>query len=655
MKNVFKFLCCLMYLAAFGQAPDCFEHRPSYCHAESYEGEADNGTLICSPKANEIFEQGEKVNLWVCPGRGTKRIKLYVYHNSGFVSNAQDPLLSKELVYYKTFTGPCRVPINRELPNLCGRSGNFTIAIVVYSNIFEFGSDCGTENFIAYKSNFVIKPGLDIGRVVPQYESVFVCTGNDVVLSVDSTVDNQNNAIWYTESGVFLKKGYTLTTNVNSVDPRIYQVSYLKEYENWNRVSDEGNGTYYSNEDCAIEGVRMPYIALGLPVDALPSPLAQTKFLCGPDTAEIIVKNQHNYTGVRWYSDPGRTNLVHTGFSYKQFFKENEKFYIEYYKDFGSCEQVSAAPGVVVVYVANDDMTSYLTSNSLRGLDTEFIVDHRDFENQNCRDNPLFYTNLKKYDITGHSFSPSYLGAAAKANISAHWVSNYTINGRNVFLRDGESHDGYTADLYWNDNTGDKIVCSDHVGKPKGEYGTRIYTQRAEVDFTYDVMLEDGKTSSEHKTCPVPLRRVEVTTKGLNDSSGDEICLPISANTLLSLDPTIFDGCTRKNIRNICPDERPRIGPTEEEILAGYSGSLPKAVVLPATTYKWSPTSGLSASNVANPYLDYDGVPVSVHNYYRYTLLITYPDNSTLDYCEIVYKCRNCGEPTTHTTIGILD
>lgn len=657
-----KFL-ILMFLVGFGTSyaqMQCGNEKPSSCHKVRSEGRADNNTYVCSPANGQFFDLEDEPVYVVCPGSQTGSLYLQVFHRQGFKSNVNDPLTASEKIYTALVDGPCQVRMNRDIPNLCGRTGFFQAYVTVEHGDRGSYAICDEDKYIVLKTDFTIKPDPTIGKLSPHYQNLTVCPGNDVELWVDSTVANQNGARWYTFPDMnYLGSGYTYRTNIQQLEVQNYYVSYVKNYTRENRSFDEKSGdTYvekYTYEDCTLEGLRMPFVVTGLDLDALLSPDPRVEFVCKASHKSITIKNPHQYTGVRWYSDAGRTNLLHVGETYTAFFSESTRLFTEYYNDYGSCETTSALPGVVEVYVAQKDIQEHIASLGWFSYDEKVILDYRDVDGATCESNPAFYLDLTDYEVKNQSVFLGAGGIGADVNLKTHWESNYLVGNESVMLADGESYKGFTADLYSELNPGEKDVCANHVGKPKGSYGRRTYRQMGHFTFTYKVPTGPATVIEETSTCPANLKRMEVRTVGLSPDTGDVLCPPISIDLLTQVDPDVLSSCQRYGTQNVCPGGRQQIGPSEAEILSWYVGNLPPTIVQLNTRYKWNQKNGLSTYDIANPDVIHEKMENPMGSYTRYELLITYPDNSVVNYCEIVYKCRNCGETTVEPTLPELN
>ena len=651
-----KFLILMMGLIlpvgfALGQ---CGENKPPSCSNNKHAGDADNGTYICSPAHGHTYTLEERPSIWICSGKGTKELFLQVIQRGGTINNMNDPLIGSQLVYAVTLTGECRVILDRDIPQLCGRTGDFDIYLKVYSNVETPGPDCGKRDWHVYWSRFSISEDPLIGKVLPHYNNLFVCPGDSVVLSVDSTVPNQNSAYWYSFPDMYpIGEGYKYVTGIKQLETKQFYVSYIKKEIRGNRIGDDPKKPqdYWVDEDCVYEGVRMPFIVTGLDLDALLPPDPRVEFVCKPSYKTIKIKNPHGYTGVRWYSDAGRTNLIHIGDSYTAFFDESKRLFVEYYNDHGSCETTSATPGIVEIYVAQKDIQEHIAANSWFSYDEKIILDYRDVDGATCESNPAFYLDLTDYEVKNQNVFLGAGGIGADVSLNTHWESNYLVGNESVMLADGESYKGFTADLYSELNPGEKDVCANHVGKPKGSYGKRTYRQMGNFTFIYKVPTGPTTVVEETSTCPANLKRMDVRTIGLAPDTGDVLCPPISIDLLTQVDPDVLSSCQRYGSQNVCPGGRQRIGPSEADVLAWYTGNLPPTIVQLNTRYKWNQKNGLSAYNIANPDVIHEKMDNPMGSYTRYELLITYPDNSVVNYCEIVYKCRNCGETTVEPTL----
>ena len=373
--------------------------------------------------------------------------------------------------------------------------------------------------------------------------------------------------------------------------------------------------------------------------------------MCEPEELTTSIRNLNNkFTGVRWFSDAARSRLIHDGFSYTRYYDATTILYTEYYKDYGTCQQISAVPGSVTVFIAQNEILTVLDDLNLNSNPGVKIFDYRDYSGETCTSSPMFFADLSDYEgelPSSQSFSTSNSILSGSFQINTFWRSRYKVNNQLVFLRDGESHNGFTANLFERQGS-NKLVCADHIGLPENKYGARTYRYTANANFIYNVYI-GGIEYPQTKTCPVDdIRKVYIQTRPINDSSPDSICKAVTLDNYIFATANTLDGCTRSNIRNICPeDDNIELGPSEGDLYTLYQsagGDLPRAIaLLGEINYSWSPSSGLSDPNIANPYTRYDDVPSDKYKFFKYSLQITYPDGTEAQYCEILYKCNACG------------
>ncbi len=612
-----------------------------------------NGSQICSPTSKLIFQFGDKPYFEVRTGLGSKRVVFTVTQESGFRNNLDDPISEAEMVHnYDKKVDECRVQLNRNALDMCGRTGDFSFKIEIHHRATRPGFPCDTKHTTSYSGKFEILPDATIGVSTAEKITEIVCPGNNIPLSVDANAPNQDGAIWFDLNDNFIADSYSITTDIQTLEIQNFKVAYYRLEKGEYNIND-GAGPQTIPYECVAMGLKIPFVAVAVDLDSEPSPPNIVEILCKPDSLEINLPNPNDeYSTVNWYSDAARTKLLHTGFSYSDYFHSTANLFTEYVKDYGSCKKKSALPGTVTVYVAEKDINNNINVSEILTSKNHVIFDYRDFDGANCTSAPKFYADisLNEQSITDFTVpAPSTGVSEIRAVSGSFWTSQYVINEDRIELRDGETYNGFTADLYLEDGN-NKYVCADHIGKYKSEYGTRRYYQYSQVDFKYFVQI-DGTPFQQSHSCPVAKKNsVTVQTRPINESNPDEVCLPTTEEMVSEVNSGLLNDCHRVKVRNICPgDNNITLGPDENEIFdtyVGAGGSLPPEIVKIKNSlnrYSWTPITGLDNPNNVNPKTTFDSAGGEEYEFFKYTLNISYPEGTEAKYCEILYKCSSCG------------
>ncbi len=619
----------------------------------------------------------KRLYFYVNTGIYSKGLELEVHHMSGFEygdNGTAIPVVPHTIWEDAVTHNQCRVTWNSSIGGTCGRFGVFRIVVKVKHGLAATGkiSSCSTKHYAVYTSTFTIlepdplivfPPITDISKIV--------CPSPNTELELESHFPNQNGARWY-EFGTnnILSSDYHLTTSISNGEVKTYQVAYTYTttktghyYETQGDVPDRYD-IPLADETCTWESVRIPLTVAAVDLALERSPRSTTRVLCAPAEVEINLDDASgDFDGVHWYSDVGRTNRVHTGFTLKKYFSETTTLFTEFFRSYGGCESRSAIPGDVKIIVVKNRLNEEILNRGEELFASKLVTinDYRDFEGESCLSDQNFYTNLTPEEPVlnnpGGSFGVA--GVDFTYNVSGAWYSDYDIDGNTYRLADGQTQNGVTVDLYDNSAPPAKNVCADHVGLPEKEYGSRTYHYKESYNLTYKVQDENGVLKDQYDNCPVTRRRVDVFTRPIK-----ELCSPLKEEDVTTYAPQLLNNCDEINYRNICEeDDNIKLGPTEDEVLEAYSNdpNNPSITLISEIQYSWDTNNpGLSSYIIANPTTTYDGVPSSVHELYKYTLTVTYVNLAGLPqdqktFCEILYKCDSCEPAEPETLKDALD
>lgn len=213
--------------------------------------------------------------------------------------------------------------------------------------------------------------------------------------------------------------------------------------------------------------------------------------------------------------------------------------------------------------------------------------------------------------------------------------------------------------------TGKEIfrVCADHISATEGEYSSKKYSAVAKFEFRGEYCSEVGETSVEpfSVTCSFPIENLTYTVRTREPGSVGLIC-EIDMETINALSvETGQINCSNNEIVTVCSDDKDVvIGPTKEETKKFAETELGRPILPGATfTYEWSPSTGISNRNIANPTVNYSAIPVRDGQVKFYSCKITINEVGGLNktevfHCTYVYKCSECSTELPASPLGEL-
>lgn len=522
----------------------------------------------------------------------------------------------------------------------CDLRGNFILNAKFKERTNEYF--CQTEWNETDRTIINISIG-ELGYNITDANVHFPCPGEEYTLDFETKDGYNGNAYWYRgdlddfepnlESFLVTHKPeYLNGTTYQALWPRyksVYgsnQLSYVfahqTKIQHGCRVED-----YFPSQADILIGT-------GLGIVTPPEP----QFLTFCEGGEHTISVDQHYLDlfgnldVAWYR-PGENMPFHFGQSLTKTFSEvSELIYVTYYRD-GDCERESVKIPIHVFVIPNVNLDNV---DFPVKIENHRIFDHRDV-NQECYDQPSFYHDLMDGTTIG--------GLLNDLNSELDFIAS-EINNASPFIDFQISNVG---DLKWLDEQGlesytqvgeELRVCSENITQNQGEYSSKNYYLSTTINFRFRTYDANGNlVKDEQRNCDLRnVRRKRIQNVKAGSSSPSNGCIPPQQEVVdLILPSGTIDGlpCESSEIVRICP--------ASGNVVIGPSPGVDPPLV---NSYSWTPSDGLSDSNVKNPTINYEDLPIEDYQLIRYDLIYGIESVNDLSrHCTVVYKCRTC-EPS---------